>query len=348
VTRYTPLFPPEAKRSRVTVKDLARQLGMSVSTVSRAFYDDAVIAPQTRERVLEKASEIGYQPNPLARGLITKSSRILGLVVSDITNPFYPEVLTALTEQIQAIGFNVMLAVDPPGGTQGGGLDVLLSYHPDLVIILAATLSSDASAACRRVGTPVIFFNREASDSHSFSVTCDNLAGGAAVADFLLDRGSRRLGFVAGRPDASTNRDRWEGFAQRCAARDAPVPASSRGERFSYEDGYKGALELFRNPRPRPEAVFCANDILALGAMDAIRRECLLRIPEDVVVVGFDDIAMASWPTYDLTTMRQPVDRMIASTTALTLALTRGEPGQPSAQRHPGQLVERGSTRITR
>src|SRR5437762_809917 len=97
------------RKPRITVKDLARQLGMSVSTVSRAFYEDAVIAPDTREKILRHAAEIGYRPNPLARSLITKSSRIVGVVVSDITNPFYPEVLTRLTEQLQAAGFNVML-----------------------------------------------------------------------------------------------------------------------------------------------------------------------------------------------------------------------------------------------
>ena len=328
----------------MTVKDLARHLGMSVSTVSRAFYNDAVIAPETRRRVLFKASEIGYQPNPLARGLITKSSRIVGVVVSDITNPFYPEVLTSLTGQIQAAGFNVMLVVEQPNRPQNDGLDVLLSYHPDIVIILAATLSSDASDACRRVGTPVIFFNRHAADEHSFSVTCDNIAGGAMVADFLLDRGFQHLAFVSGRPDASTNRDRWMGFSRRCAARSAPVPPASQGQSFTYEEGYKGALELLRGPT-RPDALFCANDILAVGALDAIRRDGGLRVPGDIAVVGFDDIAMASWPSYALTTVRQPVDRMIAGTVELAVALTRGESGQPAAQRHPGSLVERNTTR---
>jgi DNA-binding LacI/PurR family transcriptional regulator len=332
------------RTARVTVKDLARHLGMSVSTVSRAFYNDAVIAPETRRRVLSKAREVGYQPNPLARGLITKSSRIVGVVVSDVTNPFYPEVLTSLTEQIQAAGFNVMLVVEQPDPTGKDGLGVLLSYHPDLVVILAATLSSDASEACRRVGTPVIFFNRHAADAHSFSVTCDNVSGGALVADYLIDRGFERLGFVAGRPDASTDRDRWRGFADRCAARGAGRPVASRGVSFGYREGYAGALELLRAEQ-RPDALFCSNDILAVGALDAIRREAGLRVPEDIAVVGFDDIAMASWPSYALTTVRQPVDRMIAGTVELAVALTRGELDRPAAQRHPGTLVERDTTR---
>ncbi len=190
----------------------------------------------------------------------------------------------------------------------------------------------------------MIFFNRHAADEHSFSVTCDNLAGGALVADFLLDRGFRRLAFVSGRPDASTNRDRWIGFSRRCATRSTHVPPASQGRSFTYEEGYRGALELLRGPA-QPDALFCANDILAVGALDAIRRDGGLRVPEDVAVVGFDDIGMASWPSYDLTTVRQPVDSMIAGTIELAVALTRGEVGQPAAQRHPGELIERNTTR---
>jgi DNA-binding LacI/PurR family transcriptional regulator len=221
---------------------------------------------------------------------------------------------------------------------------VLLSYHPDIVIILATTLSSGASEACRRVGTPVIFFNRHADDDHSFSVTCDNVAGGEAVADFLADRGFHRLAFVAGRPDASTTIDRWVGFSRRCAQRGIATPLASDGRSFSYKDGYEAALHLLRSPQP-PEALFCANDILAVGVLDAARRECGLRIPEDLSVVGFDDIAMASWPSYDLTTIRQPVDRMIDRTIDLAMGLSQNAVAQPAAQRIPGQLVERSTTR---
>jgi DNA-binding LacI/PurR family transcriptional regulator len=331
-------------KSRITVKDLARQLGMSVSTVSRAFYEDAVIAPETRTKVLEHAAEIGYRPNPFARGLITKSSRIVGVVVADITNPFYPEVLLGLTEQLQAIDFNVMLVVTNKSRDENEAVHGLLSYHPDIVIIVATTLSSVSSEACRAVGTPVIFFNRHTSDTNCFAVTCDNFRGGREVADHLIDYGHRKLAFIAGRPDASTNVDRWEGFRGRCLERGLRLPSVAGGAAFSYEDGYASALKLL-DKRNRPEALFCANDILAVGALDAARRKLGIAVPEELSVVGFDDISMASWPSHALTTVRQPKALMIERTTQLALALSRSEAGQPAVQQIPGELIERNTTR---
>ncbi len=333
-----------ARGHRITVKDLARQLGMSVSTVSRAFYRDAVIAPETRARILKHAAEIGYQPNPLARGLITKSSRIVGIIVSDITNPFYPEVLTRLTSRIQALDFNVMLVVTDPLRNEDETVRVLLSYHPDVVIILAATLSSAASQACRDAGTPVVFFNRYGSDQHSCVVTCDNEGGGRMAADHLIDLGHERLGFVAGLADASTNVDRWKGFCARCVERGLPAPVSSEAHEFSYGAGYAAARRLLSAER-RPTALFCANDILAIGAMDAARREFGLSIPEDLSIVGFDDIAMASWSSHNLTTIRQPTDLMIEQTVELASSLTRESAGRQAMLRIPGEMVERSTTR---
>jgi DNA-binding LacI/PurR family transcriptional regulator len=317
---------------------------MSTSTVSRAFYNDAIIKSETREKVLKRAAEIGYQPNPLARGLITKSSRIVGLVVSDVTNPFYPEVMNRLTERLQKAGFNVMLVVVDPSRTEEESVRVLLSYHPDVVVKLATTLSSEAAAACRRVGTPVLFFNRSGSDEHCYAVTCDNEMGGRLVADYLIDRGHARLGFIAGRPDASTNVDRWRGFRSRCLERGVPAPRASKGTSFTYDAGYAATSKMLKGAR-RPTALFCANDIVAIGAMDAARRECGLKVPDDVSIVGFDDIGMASWPSHALTTVRQPISKMIDRTTALVLALARDEGGKPAIERMPGELIERSTTR---
>src|SRR6202034_2198974 len=191
------------RKARVTVKDLARDLSLSTSTISRAFYDDAVIAPSTRKSVLTRAAEIGYAPNPLARSLITKRTRIAGVVTSDITNPFYPEVLTRLTEKLREIDLNVMLSGAGSSDSLEDAVTLLLSYQPDVVIVLAAPLSSEAAEACGQAGVAVLFFNRRPLNVDAFGVTCDNVGGGRLVADHLIKLGHRRVALVAGPAGAS-------------------------------------------------------------------------------------------------------------------------------------------------
>lgn len=332
------------RKARVTVKDLARDLSLSTSTVSRAFYTEAVIAPSTRKAVLKRAAEIGYAPNPLARSLITKRTRIAGVVMSDITNPFYPEVLTRLTERLREIDLNVMLTVASSSDSLDDAVKLLLSYQPDVIIVLAATLSSKTAEACGRAGTPVLFFNRRPLNADAFGVTCDNIGGGRLVADHLIARGHRRLAFVAGRPDTSTNADRWEGYRHRCLDHGLREPIRVEAGAFSYERGYEAAFRLLAGSS-RPDGVFCANDILAIGFMDAARREFGLDIPGDLSVVGFDDIAMARWPSHALTTVRQPVEKMIDVTAQLIGKLFGSSQLNPRVERLPGELVERASTR---
>ena len=304
------------RKARVTVKDLARDLSLSTSTISRAFYSDAVIAPSTRKTVLTRAAEIGYAPNPLARSLITKRTRIAGVVVSDITNPFYPEVLTRLTERLRGIDLNVMLSAAGSSDSLDDAVKLLLSYQPDVVILLAATLSSEAAEACSEAGRPVLFFNRRPLNDDAFGVTCDNVAGGGLVADHLITLGHRRLAYVSGTPNASTNVDRWEGFRRRCLDHGLNEPLCIEAGAFAYDRGYEAASRLLEGSS-RPDGVFCANDILAIGFMDAARREFGLDIPSDLSVVGFDDIDMARWPSHALTTVRQPVGEMIEVTMRL-------------------------------
>jgi DNA-binding LacI/PurR family transcriptional regulator len=329
--------------SSPTLVELARQLGLSRSTVSRAFYDDARINSETRALVLDHASRIGYRPNPLARGLITRRTRIVGMIVSDITNPFYPEVLTKLTEKLQREGLNVMLLVFNPDRSEEDAVQTLLSYRIDLVVMLATTLTSAGARACQRAGTPVVLFNRHGSDENMYAITCDNERGGRAVADFLIDNGHRRLGFVAGNPDASTNSERRKGFITRCNQRGAESIIESQGTAFSYEAGYTAARSLLSAP-DRPTAIFCANDILAIGAFDVARREFKLTIPQDLSIVGFDDIALASWPSHSLTTVHQPITQMIELTLDIVRTLLRGETPAAGLVTVPGELIIRSTT----
>ncbi|MCF6127233.1 LacI family DNA-binding transcriptional regulator [Mesorhizobium sp. M7A.F.Ca.CA.001.07.2.1] len=331
-------------KPRLTVKDLARDLGMSVSTVSRAFHADAVIAKGTRDVVLNRAREIGYSPNPFARSLITKKTRIVGVVVADIKNPFYPEVLTRLTTELRAIDMNVMLVAADQSGEVDQALRLLLNYQPDLAIILAATLSSEAAQECRNAGTPVIFFNRLSADDHAFGISCDNILGGRSIADYLADTGHRRLAYIAALADASTNVARHRGFSERAVERGLAVPAVIDAGQFSYHAGYEAACKL-RDLEEMPDGVFCANDILAIGFLDGV-RELGLNVPDDLSIVGFDDIEMAHWPSHGLTTVKQPIEKMLEATISLAKELGTNAGREPVVQMiAPGAVIERATTR---
>lgn len=335
----------KTSKPRLTVKDLARDLGMSVSTVSRAFHADAVIARDTRDLVLKRAREIGYTPNPFARSLITKRTRIVGVVVADITNPFYPEVLTRLTRALHDIDMNVMLVAADRSGEIDEALRLLLNYQPDLAIILAATLPSEAAQECRKAGTPVIFFNRLSADGQAFGISCDNVLGGRSIADFLIDSGHRHLAYVAALPDASTNVARQNGFRERAIERGVAAPLVIEAGQFSYHAGYQ-AVQKLRELDRMPDGVFCANDILAVGFLDGVRRELGLGVPEDISIVGFDDIEMAHWPSHGLTTVQQPIEQMLEATISLAKDLATNSGQQPMVQLiPPGAVIERATTR---
>ncbi|MBB3771639.1 DNA-binding LacI/PurR family transcriptional regulator [Angulomicrobium tetraedrale] len=333
------------KGRRVTVKDLARDLGMSVSTVSRAFYPDAVVASQTRRLVLERAAALGYRPNPFAQSLITKKTQIVGMVVSDLTNPFYPEVMTEMTAMLQEAGMNVMLAAANQPEKIDDAVDLLLTYQPDLVIVLAANMASHAREKCEGAGAPCIFFNRLSADGLGFGVTCDNEAGGRLVADHLIASGHKHLAYISAFPGASTNVERHRGFCRRAEERGFERPIVIEAGRFSYEAGYAAGLEAERAGRPI-DGVFCANDIVAIGFIAGVQESGRLRVPDDLSVVGFDDITMAGWPSHQLTTVAQPLDGMMAATVRLARDLAVDRQKDPHILRlPPGRLIERHTTR---
>ncbi|MGV0819425.1 LacI family DNA-binding transcriptional regulator [Martelella sp. AMO21009] len=326
------------------MKDLAKDLGMSVSTVSRAFYPDAIVAEKTREAVLKRATELGYRPNPFAQSLITKKSQIVGMVVSDLTNPFYPEVMTRLTARLQGAGMNVMLAAANEPDKTDEAVDLLLSYQPDLVIVLAVTLSSHAQEKCEKAGAPCIFFNRLSADGLGFGVSCDNEEGGRRVADFLIDSGHRHLVYISAFPGASTNVERQNGFCRRAVERGLEEPRVIEAGYFTYEAGYSAGLSMADVPGPA-DGVFCANDIVAIGFIEGVQEGLGLRVPEDLSVVGFDDITMAGWPSHKLTTIAQPLQEMMKATVQLSVELARERHLEPRINRiPPGELVQRSTT----
>jgi DNA-binding LacI/PurR family transcriptional regulator len=213
----------------------------------------------------------------------------------------------------------------------------------DGIVMASVALSSDLAARCAATGIPVVLFNRAHDDANLSAVTSDNVAGGRALADFLCSLGHERIAYIAGFPEATTQRDREAGFRAGLASHGQSVFARAEGN-FDYKTAQAAARELFARPN-RPDAVFVANDHMAFAVMDVLRFELGLRIPEDVSVVGFDDVPPASWPAYNLTTFRQNVDVMVQETVAMLMASVG--PGMSEVRRLvlPGQLMIRGSTR---
>jgi DNA-binding LacI/PurR family transcriptional regulator len=329
---------------RVTSHEVAQQAGVSQSTVSRVFSRDTRLSDVTCERVLQVASDLGYKPNAIARSLSTQRTQIIGVVASYMTNPFFPVVLEAFTQRLHELGWRVLLF------TAGTSTDVdvllpeVLAYQVDGLIIVTATLSSQMTREVLQRGIPVVLFNRYAPGSGASAVSCANYEGGRLVADELFKAGHKRLAYIAGRPDTSTNLDRQKGFLERLSELKVSDCRVESGD-FTYEAGFAAAQRLLRSSHP-PDAIFCANDITALGALDAARK-LKVNIPDELSVIGFDDIPMGQWAAYDLTTVRQPVEDMIEASIALLLERVENMHLGSVLQFLPGTLVRRGSARLS-
>jgi DNA-binding LacI/PurR family transcriptional regulator len=329
---------------RVTSVDVARLANVSQSAVSRSFNENGKVSAETRAKVLAAARTLGYTPNVMARSLITQRTNMIGLVMADITNPFYPTVLEKFTLRLREMGQQVLLFTVPPDQDADALLPSLLEYQVDAVIITSATLSSDMAWTLARQGRPVILFNRYVPNAGVSAVCCDNVEGGRLVANLLLNGGHKRLAYIAGKSNTSTNIDREKGFTDRLRERGITEWLREQGE-YTYESGYEATCRLLRSDAP-PSAIFCANDIMALGALDAARAACGKRVPEDVSIIGFDDIPTANWPAYNLTTIRQPVNRMISATLDLLKERLEEPQVEPVLKLLPGVLVARGSALI--
>jgi DNA-binding LacI/PurR family transcriptional regulator len=327
----------------VTSLDVARLAQVSQSAVSRAFTPGASVSDDTRAKVMEAARKLGYRPNAIARSLSTRRSRMVAVVMSYLANQFYPVVLERISQRMQREGYHVLLFIADTREVDAV-LAEILQYQIDGVVLASTVVSSGLALRCSQAGIPVVLFNRTVRDMQaSSSVTCDNYEGGRLVARHLLETGHERIAFIAGMEDTSTNLDRESGFRDALAEHGRRCFARAVGN-YDFEQAKAAARQLFAGPAPeRPEAVFVANDHMAIAVMDTLRMELGLRVPLDVSVVGFDDVPQAAWDSYQLTTVLQDADAMIEATAALLLEQIEGAVSRKSVVL-PARLVVRGST----
>ncbi len=333
----------ERKRP-ATATDVARRAGVSQSAVSRAFTAGASISEETRARVLEAARALGYRPNAIARAMITRRSRIIGVAMANLHNLFYPDALEALSRGLRARGYQLLLFTPEAGRSADPLLREVLDWRVDGLILASTTLSSALAEECRAAGIPVLLFNRTARGAEVSSVTGENQRGGRLIAEFLAAGGHRRCAFMAGIENSSTSRDRERGFAGGLAELGHPAPLREVGL-YRFDAAAAAARRLLAR-EDRPDAVFCANDLMATAMMEVARHEFGLRIPRDLSVVGFDDTPVARWPSFSLTSFAQPLMPMVEAAIGLMTELIE-TPDAPV--RHVvlrGELMVRGSARV--
>ncbi|WP_238928785.1 LacI family DNA-binding transcriptional regulator [Alexandriicola marinus] len=329
---------------KITSLDVARLAGVSQSAVSRVFTPGASASKKTIEKVRRAAAELGYRPNVLARAMVSGKSRMIGLVVAYLENYFYPEVVEKLSKALQEQGYHVLIFMASQTAENiDDVVEEILDYQVDGIVAASVAMGSELSARCRAAGVPVVLLNRTQDDERLSAVTSDNVAGGRKVAEYLVAGGHERIGYIAGWEGASTQRDREFGLRVGLEMAGKSLYAREVGD-FREARAQEAARRMFAG-RDRPDAVFAANDHMAFVVMDVLRYELGLSVPGDVSVIGYDDVPIAAWPAYDLTTVRQSATRMVAETVSILMDLIENPSADPRRIAIDAPFKERGSAR---
>lgn len=326
----------------VNSRDVARVADVSQSTVSRVLHGNTHVRPETRDRVLAALESIGYRPNAHARAMRTGRTGAIGIVIGRIMNPFYPELLLALTSVLVEHDQRVTLWLSEDAA-EPSAVQAIHERTVDGIIFATARQESVVLKEAIAINAPFVLVNRTIEGLGCDQVASNNFEGGAAVAQYFAAHGHERLAVIGGLPGVSTNDERCGGFVH--GAMQAGLSVGGRKSLFgdfTQEHGRQAFERLVASKHP-PDAIFCANDLLAFGALNGARA-LGVKIPDDLWLVGYDDTSMASWQAHDLTSVRQRLDDMARATVELVLERVVHPHGEPTTLRFPSQLIVRGTT----
>lgn len=335
---------PEHTGRRVTADDVARLAGVSRSAVSRTFTPGASVAPDKRERILAVAEHLGYRPNTLAASLKSNSSNLVAIVTGNLSNHYDSVITATLVKRLSDIGKWAVVLGDTSGDIGNPEILDVLAYPLDAMIVRAGSIDEDTARKCMKLNVPLILSGRSSAlpgVAGADCVGCDNSRGaGMAVAE-LIRSGRRRIGYIGGLKTLTSEQERHEGFLA-ALSQAGLAPAALEWADFSFQGGHDAALRLLARDN-RPDALFCCNDIMAIGALNAARHTLGLSVPDDVALIGFDDLPMAAWPCFDLTTIRNSITDTVD--TIMDLLLSRFQtPDRDGAVRRIEPVLVRRST----
>ena len=329
--------------TKITSLEVAKLAGVSQSSVSRVFTQGASASAATVQKVKKAADKLGYRPNVLARAMITGKSHIIGLVVAYLDNQFYPEALERLSNALQAKGYHILIFTAPNSGDGiEGVVRDLMDYQVDGIIAASVSMSSSLAALCSTAGIPVVLFNRGQPGSGLSAVTSANVKGGYRATQALIDAGHSSIAHIAGWNGSLTGTDRQQGFENAIA--NAQLTPFAIMDGMYDRDIAAAAAHKLMSGATRPDAIFVGNDHMAFAVMDTI-RSMGFTIPDDVSIIGYDDVPLAAWAAYELTTVRQPVNRMVEATVTTLLNQIENDETYLQTIEIEGPLIQRRSSR---
>ena len=325
----------------VTMKDVARRAGVSRSAVSRTFTEGASVSNKTRRKVEKAALELGYSPNALASSLTTGRTKLIGLISNNFHNPIFLEVFDLFTRGLQERGLRPLLVNLSDETDPQNSVRMVRQYSVDGVIVASSTLPPTFARAFREAGVPVVHsFGRYASSPDVHVVGIDNIECGRMAARTLVECGYHRIAFLGGPQTATSTQDRLVGFMEEIGGQQGLAVTHSFASAYSFD---AGRAEMARLIAAGPaEAYFCGDDVLSIGAMSAA-RSAGLGVPDDIGLIGLNDMEMARWQNIDLTTSHQPIRQIIGSSIDLVVDMLDEPDRYPEARLFPCKVIARGT-----
>lgn len=327
----------------VTLRDVAVRAGVSRSAVSRTFTEGASVSAKTRAKVEKAASDMGYSPNAIASSLTTGRTKLIGLVSNNFHNPLFLEVFDLFTRGLQDRGLRPLLVNLSDETDPANSVRMLRQYSVDGVIVASSTLPPSFAEAFRDAGVPVVHsFGRYTTSPHVHVVGIDNIACGRMAAKTLIARGYRSMAFLGGPEKATSTQDRARGFLDALADHPGIEVRVSYASAYSFDAGREEMQRLLKSTPA--EAYFCGDDVLSIGALSAI-RDAGLCVPDDIGIIGLNDMAMSRWQNINLTTIRQPVAEIIGASIDLVVETIQRPDRYPETRLFPCRVIERGTLR---
>ncbi len=332
-----------AKNKKVTSYDVAREAGVSQSAVSRVFRPGLSVSQKTRDKVMTTANRMGYRPNAIARMLITKQSGMVAVIVSSRANVNYPEVLSQVSKQLAAQNKRVLLfTLDDAEGVDEL-FEQIWTFQVDGVIALAAHFESHRLAQFEQHDIPVVLYNRNVPDSTANTVSCNHELGIKQLIIELENNNPKKYLVLSGPRDSDVANERRE-IAIKLLKQFAVEDVSILYGDYSYQSG-RDCLAKWLQKNPAPDAIICSNDTMAIGVIDEARENHGIHIPNDISVVGFDGITSSAWQSYQITTIKQPVEQLVKAAVGMLLDRIENPDLPPEARVLTGVLIKGNSVK---